>query len=409
LSTPVYTCNIKCDRTAENLNIGDGFTLTWPDYIPDTLIMRVLSVDLGSATKNIISINAVQDVFSAPDTVYTLPPPSGWIPPIHDPVPVVYRLLTEVPYYIAATNFGDTKAQGVPVTTTFNAVAGASPLGDAIAAKIWSTTGTSYKSNGVMDFCMTGTLNAGIDKIATIISVGALVDIILLTQDHFIQIDDELLGVVNITDSTLTVIRGVLDTVPAAHALGARVFGWHDFSASDGVEYTLGEISKVKLLTITPKGTLTLGAAPEDTVTLIGRMHLPYPPGNVKVKDILWKATCVHDDIVLTWASRNRYQQTTGLTDWYTGSITSEGSVTYSAELRKVSDSSLLDSFTGETGLTRTMSTTYIGDVIFTLWSVNPNGASWQKVSHTFTTTTGVLTDEALVVITTETLDAIEY
>jgi hypothetical protein len=363
LSTPLYTCTIKCDRTAENLNKGDAFTLTWPDYVPDTLTMRVLSIDLGSNTKGVISISAVQDVFSAPDIVYTLPPPSGWTPPINPPVAVVYRLLTELPYYLVAIRMGDSYAQGVAVTTTFNAIAGASPTGDSIAAKIYSTTGTSYVPNGSLDFCMTGLSTLSLSKTDTIIHVSFPIDLISLTEGNFIQIDDELIGVVTISDTTLTVIRGVLDTVPAIHSAGARIFGWEDFSNTDGISYVLGETSKVKLLTITPIGTLAIALAPEDTVTLVGRMHRPYPPGNVKIAGDNWKATAVHDNIILTWTSRNRLQQTTGLIDWYTGSITSEASVTYSAELRKASDSTLLDSFTGEVGLTRTMSTTYIGSV----------------------------------------------
>ena len=111
----------------------------------------------------------------------------------------------------------------------------------------------------------------------------------------------------------------------------------------------------------------------------------------------------------LSWCSRNRFQQTTGLLAYYTASITSEASVTYSYELRRVDTNALLDSFTGITSLTYSYTPSYIGNVILTLWSVNPNGASKYKVTHTFQIATGSLVDESGTLITTEGSIGIDY
>ena len=289
LSTMVYSCSIKCTRDAENLYIGDAFTLTWPDYVPDTLTMRVVSINLGTPTSQSITIEAVQDVFSAPTTVYTAPQPSNWVSPISSPTAMTNRLVTELPYYLLATTQSDSFAQGVANTTSYIAVAGASPTSDSISAGIYTTSGTTFTRKGVLDFCFTGILASAIGKKDTTVLVASVLDIELLTTGHFIQIDNELLGVTAITSTssttaTLTVTRGVLDSTPADHLVSTRMYGWHDFFDSDQVAYLIAsETPKVKLTTITPKGELALASAPQDTLTLVGRMHKPYPPGNLLI------------------------------------------------------------------------------------------------------------------------------
>ena len=115
-------------------------------------------------------------------------------------------------------------------------------------------------------------------------------------------------------------------------------------------------------------------------------MHLPYPPADVKLNTAYWPTTVALANLTLTWATRNRIQQTAGLIGFYAGSITTEVGVTYSGELRKTSDDSLLDSFTDISTTTYTFTTAYIGEVYFKLWSVRDGLDSWQAVTHTFTT-----------------------
>lgn len=190
-------------------------------------------------------------------------------------------------------------------------------------------------------------------------------------------------------------------------------------------------------------------------------MHLPYPPGNLKLNTITFPSLISVTDIIVTWATRNRFTQTIGLVDYYSGSLTSEPGVTYTGELRRIDTNGLLLSFDGVTGTTTTlitminvpfitltnsgtlatvttsaahglvtgrkiviisaadaafngtfvitvlnstsftytMSTTptlgssgaiikaslYAGNVKFTVWSVNANGNSFQRIEHTFT------------------------
>jgi hypothetical protein len=92
-------------------------------------------------------------------------------------------------------------------------------------------------------------------------------------------------------------------------------------------------------------------------------------------------------NLPIEWNSRNRFQQTVNLLDYYSGNITSEPGVTYSGEVRRADTNAVITSFSGETALNRLLSVPYSGQVILSIWSVNANGNSFYPVTHTFTIT----------------------
>jgi len=386
ITTPTYSFSIDCDRAAETLHKGDAFKITLSDYIDSELIMRVVSINLGTPTNRKITIECIQDTFTAAENPISNYIQSRWVSSINEPIALTNRLLNEVPYYVMAIRKGDSFAQSYNANSSAIIVSAESVTPDSYSAGLWSAIGTDYTRRSIVNFCYWDSLATDITKTSTTITVTTENDINLLYEGSFIQIDDELIQVINIAGTTLTVIRGVLDTVPEIHLTNASIIGWQDYSATDDIEYFITETVKVKLTTITPLGELPLADAPEDTITLIGRMHLPYPPADVKLNAAYWPTTVALADLTLTWATRNRIQQTAGLIGFYTGSITTEAGVTYSGELRKTSDDSLLDSFTGISATTYTFTTAYIGEVYFKLWSVRDGLDSWQAVTHTFTT-----------------------
>lgn len=408
-SVPLYTATLACNRVAENLNVGDAFTLTWAEDLGTTLIMRVMTINLGTATKGEITITAIQDIFTAANVIYTTPPETTWVDPISTPIAISTRLAFEIPYYIVAQAQGDAKAQAIATTTSFVGIAGVSPTSDSISASMYTTTGSSYAKASVMDFCCSATLNGAINRTVTTVNITNIVDIELLDIDHFIQIDNELMSVTAISGSTLTVVRGVLDTVPETHTSGTRMFGWHSFFGADQTAY-LFETVHIKLLTVTAIGTLDIASAPVDNITTIGRMHRPYPPANLQFNSSYFPYSLTTNvAFTITWASRNRFQQTTGLIGWYTGSITPETGITYSSEVRRTDTNAVLDSFTGITALTYTYTINYVGEIEVSVWSVNANGASIQKAKHKIVLTTGLLVTESGTELATEYPISLEY
>lgn len=385
-TVPLYSVKFKCDRIAENYYLGKAFKLTLPSRLPNTLIMRVTSLNLGSLLNGEITVEAIEDSFLAADISYQPPPPSGWTIPINDPVPISYRKVIEIPYYLLARYKGDAFAQGIASTSTFFACTGVSPTQDSIDFGIWVAAPTTYNRKATGDFCYSALLDGTLDKISTTITVTSEIDPELLTVGDIIQINDELLQVTGKTGLILSLNRGILDTVPGIHAIGDRIFGW-GFLGTDFVEYLTSETINVKETTRTMKGELDVSAAAFDSLPFAGRMHFPYPPGNLIIEGNYWPTSLPNGNIFLEWTSRNRLQQTTAPLDYYSASVTSEAGITYSGELIRTDTSAVLASFSGETGLSRTINSTYVGEVKLSVWSTNTNGDSTYKVEHTFNLT----------------------
>ena len=413
MAMPVFSCTIECNRDAENLNRGMAFRFHKPDIYPTELIMRVNSIDLGTATNGKITIEAMEDFFHAADIQQIIPPHTHWVSPINDPTAVVYRKLIETPYYMVAKEKGDSYASSLDPLIGFIAVTGVSPTADAYSAGLWSDTGSNYVRRGVADFCYSCTLGVEITRTTTTFVIGNSIDPELLDINSFVIVDNEFMQVTSFSSGSMTVIRGVLDSVPEAHLFGARIFGIQEYSDTDYIEYVDGETVNVKLTTITPKGELALAAANLDSVTIDQRPYRPYPPANVKFNNSYWPGGIVRDganQFTMSWATRNRLTQTDALVGFYSGNISTEPGVTYSGELRKSSDNSLIDSFSGSTGTSYTFTSVYLGLVYAKVWSVRDGVTSYQTVQHTFTITAASwLTTENSLDVTTENLAIIEF
>lgn len=112
----------------------------------------------------------------------------------------------------------------------------------------------------------------------------------------------------------------------------------------------MGEAVEVRILPSTSKGRLELAAAPINTITTVGRMMRPYPPGNVQVNGSRWPVSIgATDELEITWAHRDRRLQTVSLNRQDEGNIGPEVGTTYT--LRIYGETGiLLRTVTGLTG-----------------------------------------------------------
>lgn len=397
LSTPVYTGSLVGDRTLADLNPGDAFVLKAFDALETDLVLRVISLDLGTILKEAVTIEFTEDAFEATRSVEGSGYDSGetkWTPVDYTAPPVLYRKVFESPYYIQALEKGDAAAQAISPLSSFIRATAVSPSGISIDAELWDTAASTYEFASTIDFQFSGLLAEDIDKVTSTFLIGSLIDEMTLSVGNFLYLEEELIYVTDfdLTLGTLTVLRGTLDTVPESHLTGARFIQVRSVHSSDDTEYLVGETIKAKLLTTTPNQTLPLADAPEDMIALIGRMHRPYPPGNFQIDGVSWLAEVADSgEFALTWTSRNRLQQTTStVLDYYAASVTTEGSVTYNLTLLLDSDDSLLYSYTGS-ALIRNLSVLDLPDDLIypaivraELNSENLNGVSFQTVSHVF-------------------------
>lgn len=198
-------------------------------------------------------------------------------------------------------------------------------------------------------------------------------------------IDDEVLRVdaINYTTGVLTLARGCADTVPAAHAAGARIWFYDGFEGVDETVYSQGLSISTQLLTNTSQGQLDPLLAATDILALQGRQGRPYPPAAFTIAGQAFPAS-VTGDIVVAWAHRNRLQQADQLIDTSLASIGPESGTTYSVQLKRTDNGGVLASQTGLTAATVTLTTTYVGQVALEVWSLRGGIQSLQRQSHTF-------------------------
>lgn len=358
LSSALLTCTIYANQDAKGLNIGDVFKLTWPDFEIDGLVMRVVGLAFGDGKSNTVRITAAQDVFALPETGVVTQPDEGWVDPVTDAIPAEYRIVEESPYYELVQRLGQTSTDEQLATNPDIGylLASAARPGTAINGRLAVDAGGGYEGNDTpMDFCPAAFLAENLTPGATSVAItggDALSEVAVGTHA---QIGAELVKITSVSDSSLGIGRGVLDTVPAAHPSGTAVLFWDAFADSDGVEYVAGETIQAKILPTTGLGTLDLADAPEDSLTFTSRAFRPYPPGNVKIGGVAYPATIAGAaQLALTWAHRDRLQQTGGdLVDTTEGNIGPEAGTTYTLRLYGETDT-LLRTETGLAGTSYT-------------------------------------------------------
>jgi hypothetical protein len=119
-------------------------------------------------------------------------------------------------------------------------------------------------------------------------------------------------------------------------------------------EYVVGEMGDLLLLPKTGRGELDVSLASTISVTVQQRFIRPYPPGNVKLNGAAYPAA-VTGDITITWANRNRVNQTANVVMQTDGDITPESGQTTTIRIYGgASLTTLRRTFSGLTGTSQT-------------------------------------------------------
>lgn len=386
-STPLARIKLTATRAAWAVFPGDVFRLTWPEYDIADVVYRVLSVNRGTLQDGQIVIDAVEDVFGLPGNTYLVDQPSEWEDPSNPPAEAPYRAMIEAPYWDLVRNLSAADMDYVDSLAGYLETLAVRPSNDALNYSIYARTGAAdYTLRGTGNFCPSATIVETLTKTTTSITLENGVDLDLVSSGGYAVIESEyvLISAINWIAGTATISRGVLDTLPATHAAGARIWFADGFQGYDPTEAVDTEVVDVKLLPITGQGELALASAPSDSITFDQRQYRPYPPANLLFDSLAWP-TSIEDatDVVLTWAHRDRTLQTAYIVEQDEASIGPESSVTYSVE---VADEALtvLHSATGITEATATVPASSLvpGLLRFRLWSVRGGLTSWQIHEH---------------------------
>lgn len=350
LTTPLAAVKLTVNRTAHNLVPGGVFTLTWPNLGLNEVVFRIVEMNWGNLQKREIVIDAIEDVFSLPDSTYVQPMPISWTPPNRTPQPITDYKIIEVPYYTVIENSTEADRQYFDPQVGFGLLLAKKPSGMSINYSIIAGA-TSLPTNevGTGNFVPYCELASAIAWNGNAISYENDVDFAIaetglaLLGDEFIEITG-----LDTVGKTLTVSRGVLDSIPRLHAAGTPLWVLSIISL-DETERVFGETVYYKMLTRAPEGTLDINADTARSLSLNDRYSRPYPPGNVQINGGYFPASITQgQDTVISWAHRDREQQTAGYIEWTTGDIGPESGTNYRVDI--YNDSAVL--IRSESGIT---------------------------------------------------------
>lgn len=366
---------IVVNRKGSGIKPGDVFRWSNAKLGVAQIVMRAKRVDYGSLADGRVRITCVQDIFSLPSAVYAAPPPSGWVDPVNNPVAASTRAVFEAPFWLAGPNAFD------PVTSGTILALAVPPTGDSTDFEVWAGTPYAEMMDEVAAFSETAFLTTLVAASAGPNTWTVTAGITSASVGKLAIIDSEIVRI-DAIGASLTVSRGMLDTVPAAHAGGARLVVFEDNLASQ--PFGNGAAVNVKLLPATVRGRLPLADAPVDVVTMNQRHLRPYPPGNFKINGSTFPSA-VSGPLTATWSHRNRLAQLSEpLTAQSAGAIGPEPGVTYT--VRWYSPAGTL--LSTESGIVTSASTPYTppaaGVVRCTIEAVRDGLGSLQRQDCTF-------------------------
>ena len=356
VSTELAVVNLIANSAAKDLRPGSVFKFTWPKYGVTSEIMRVVAIDFGTMQNGQITIAALQDIYGTAEALYADVPASNWVNPVSEPVAVVNRRLEEMTYYEMIQVLGESEAAWAEIEDLggFLMALYTQPSGDSIEYRMYTRPNSgSYTDKGRYGFTPTGTLAAAIGKTDTTATLENMRGIDSVFLDSYAYIDDELIQVTAVDSITgeMTLVRGILDTVPAEHLAAARVWFADQFYGTENVQKVDSEIVNVRACTITMLGELDLEDAATNNYTFDARMIRPYPPGKFLLNTASYPES-ITGELTIAWAHRDRLTQTGPIIAQSEGNIGPEDGTTYTIKIYGEADT-LIRTYSGETGTSK--------------------------------------------------------
>lgn len=293
LSVPLASCIVECNRSMYDIEMLDVVTLDWPPLNLSGLVMRVMSVDVGSLNDSSIKLTLTQDVFGVQNTVYADGGERTWTKPVFEPTDPVSIQIVEAP-----TIFNETTG----LTKTVMVLAEQPAAGQDY--KLITRQGTeSWSDQGVYPFTpvfqLTESLPASLANLAT----GPVVsgDISML-DNYSVNENREALGILyingewlsyetftiltNTTAQLKNVRRALFGSTAKAHQAGTKTW-----AVSEGYGITLGQFTAgsavyLKTLVKTQTRRQTEPEAAEKSFVVKGVNDQVFPPARVLVNGV---------------------------------------------------------------------------------------------------------------------------
>lgn len=325
---------VETNRRVADLKPGDVFKLTDPKNGITSMICRVAERGDSASLSGKVKLEVAEDIFSEGWSLYSAPTGSRWVDPIGAPQNFTHATAFERPYILTVTELGDAYLDQVPNDVCLYGFAGARPeAGSHINYNLYVyPDGTSQEPD--FEFAISGEFTPCavvdgdiIDPAETVIPVLGIDDVDTLRVGQLVLIGDATddqreIAAINAAvvegDLTVTLKRGVADTLPRDIADGTVLYVIGDQYAGDETDYMEGEVVEGYGTPLNGKGSFA-GPYTYCDVEMQGRHARPYPPANVQV-DGEFAFTAVSNSsnqIVLTWNHRDRVLQSNMPISWF--------------------------------------------------------------------------------------------
>lgn len=333
---------VVLDRRGWKLRPGMPFRISDTRKGIGELVVRVGQIEDKSFKDGRITVSAMQDVFGISSTSFVGVVDSTWTPPTQEAAPAAEERLLEANYRDLILRRDPSDIQALNPTDSIIGVVALSP--DPVMYQYDLATRVAgepaFSDRGTGSFTGAATLVSAITPLQTTFVVTGESSFDANNVGQAILVDDEQMQFVAYDSAThtVTVERGVADTIPAAHSAGAILWTIDDDLSGDGRKYADGETVEAKVLTRTAGDLLTEAEAATMSLEVGGRQARPYPPGNIKVDGILAMTPLPsnatgHAEPLITWNHRDRILQENQLVGHTDGSVGPEPGTTYNIRL----------------------------------------------------------------------------
>lgn len=342
-STPAWKGTFTTGwREARKWNRYDLVKINWSKKWQGTILARIMKIDLGNGLNNEVMIDFEEVVpYSGEMNTSIVVDDSTEIKPM-PPQSAIFKTF-EIPYYDLAQLKTqaelDLELARNPNIGFVAAVAGR-PQQNSLDAQLHTESSAGYELVSNVEYASFARTDDAVNRTQQSFVVKNEDLSVQFRQDSLIMLGDEIViyKSYDAETKTLTVERGALDTIPQNHIENTVLYFYDDAFAYDPEGYTPPKTVNATVLTTTPSGIESLETSPKRQIEIESRAIRPYPPANVKINGEYFPNE-IEDGLVLTWAHRNRLQQTGGVPlGWYESSVTLESGVEYVIELYDADD-----------------------------------------------------------------------
>lgn len=357
-SFPLRSFTLTGVHSLSSFQEGDLFVLNAPSIGINSMVCRVLEADYGTLDDHHVALTCTEDIYGVTATSISTPPVSEWQDVFAAPSVPTVCMLREMPLYLAVRL---SPLNDLSLWTTDYPLAGFvlslarknAPIDRGYTHKILN--GSTWEKVGDGSFSDSLLLTADASPVDTGFAV-ADTSLYALKSGDLAFIGNEIVRIDSWSAHTVTVTRGVLDTLPQAHTIGTRL--WLPGAENGGVctqQYTSGQKANIALVPFNATGEASPVSSDRIAVSLQARAYRPYPPGGLALNGT-YLASEINDQLTVSWKHRDRLEQIDSVVSQTAADIGPEEGVTYNLKVYDEKNT-LKKNLTGLTGTSWTWET----------------------------------------------------